>query len=39
MFAARVPYAMVTPAFRARVSNEAIAGTMCSRHFGWRAQM
>src|ERR1700736_5030817 len=30
---------MATPACRARSSNDATAGTSCSRHFGWRAQM
>src|ERR1700683_2827225 len=39
MVGARVPYAMVTPAFRARVSNEEIAGTIFSVQFGRRAQM
>src|SRR5712691_5107154 len=30
---------MATPACRARSSSDATAGTNCSRHFGWRAQM
>src|ERR1700722_20361744 len=36
---ARVPYAMVTPAFRARASRAAIAGAIRSLQFGCRVQM
>src|ERR1700741_3144086 len=39
MVGARVPNATVTPACRARASNDAMAGTIFPVQLGWREQM